>query len=124
MSVDSITERAFWPLVSVLLVRLTAGSGRTNTTIAWPFRAEPPVCLAGSSLPSKTQYLMADSASFLALFQQQAVPETLLKKRRTNDKQREERLAKAAEARKVRFPRLALDTAACSSRRVPRTHVA
>lgn len=39
---------------------------------------------------------------FISSPQQQAVPETLLKKRRTNEKQREERLAKAAEARKVR----------------------
>jgi hypothetical protein len=33
--------------------------------------------------------------------QQIAVPETLLKKRRSNDKTREEKLAKATEARKV-----------------------
>jgi hypothetical protein len=33
--------------------------------------------------------------------QQVAVPETLLKKRRVNEKTREEKLAKAAEAKKV-----------------------
>jgi hypothetical protein len=34
---------------------------------------------------------------------QVAVPETLLKKRRVNEKTREEKLAKAAEAKKVSF---------------------
>lgn len=36
--------------------------------------------------------------------QQIAVPETLLKKRKSTDKTREEKLAKAAEAKKVRRP--------------------
>lgn len=36
--------------------------------------------------------------------EQVAVPETLLKKRRVNEKTREEKLAKAAEAKKVSFP--------------------
>lgn len=36
--------------------------------------------------------------------QQIAVPETLLKKRKSTDKTREEKLAKAAEAKKVRLP--------------------
>jgi hypothetical protein len=36
--------------------------------------------------------------------EQVAVPETLLKKRRVNEKTREEKLAKAAEAQKVSLP--------------------
>lgn len=43
---------------------------------------------------------MAPSHS-TASAEQIAVPETLLKKRRSNDKAREEKIAKAAEARKV-----------------------
>lgn len=37
----------------------------------------------------------------VATAEQVAVPETLLKKRRVNEKTREEKLAKAAEAKKV-----------------------
>jgi hypothetical protein len=46
---------------------------------------------------------MAPSTS-TATAEQIAVPETLLKKRRQNDKTREEKLQKATEARKVSLP--------------------
>lgn len=43
-----------------------------------------------------------DFTSFTSRQQQIAVPETLLKKRKTSEKTREEKLVKASEARKVR----------------------
>lgn len=74
---------------------------------------------AGSELPdpprSKPAGLDLEPVSFQVsptdaapLTQQIAVPETLLKKRKSTDKTREDKLAKAAEAKKVRpFSRLA-----------------
>lgn len=71
-------------------------------TCSSPYYPVPNTPLPPSDSPSNHQHqsTMAPSTS-TATVEHIAVPETLLKKRRQNDKAREEKLAKATEARKV-----------------------
>lgn len=73
---------------------ISTSSSHCNIARAWSDQAKPSLDIT----PSSTK--MAPSTT-TPTAEQIAVPETLLKKRRSNDKAREEKLAKAAEAKKV-----------------------